>query len=305
MPPPEQKHLHSAEYFGEQRNYWWNQDYLALIARRLELGRARRVLDVGSGIGHWGRAILPHLDGTAQIVGVDREPQWVQAATDAAAKRGLDGRVRYVVGEAERLPFADGEFDLVTCQTLLLHVRDYRAVVREMVRVLRPDGRLLLVEPNNLAGAMLRATRATREELEDRMRLARFQAVCEAGKEHLGEGNNSIGDRLPGHLAQTGLERLEVYQSDHAYPMIPPYGTPAQQAMRAQLLDWAGRGFWIWTEADTRRYFAAGGGDEREFEPLWRLALAVVEREAEELRRGTYRDAGGSVVYVISAIKPG
>jgi SAM-dependent methyltransferase len=305
MPAPHERcDLHSAEYFGEYRDYWWNQDYLALIAQRLSLKDARRILDVGSGIGHWGRTLLPHLDPGAEIIGIDREPEWVRIAGEAAAAHNLTTRLSYAVGQGEQLPFPDGQFDLATCQTLLLHVRDYRAVVREMVRVLRPGGRLLVVEPNNLAGALTRATRATRQELDELLRLVRFQAVCERGKEELGEGYNSVGDRLPGFFAELGLAGLQVYQSDRAYPMVPPYATPAQQALRTQILDWAEREVWIWNQADTRRYFTAGGGPSSEFDDLWRLGMEHLRREADELRRGTFHAAGGSIVYIISATRP-
>jgi cyclopropane fatty-acyl-phospholipid synthase-like methyltransferase len=43
---------HSAEYFGETRDYWWNLDFLELMGRRLSLDRVQDVLDVGCGIGH-------------------------------------------------------------------------------------------------------------------------------------------------------------------------------------------------------------------------------------------------------------
>ena len=302
--PAKHQGLHSAEYFGSQRDFWWNQDYLALIARRLDLVGARHVLDVGSGLGHWGRAILPHLSVEATVTGVDREPQWVGLAGEIAAARGIAERVRYVQGEAERLPFADGEFDLVTCQTLLLHVRDYKAVVREMMRVLRPGGRLLVVEPNNMAGALMRVSMEPRAGLEDRLKLVRFQAICECGKEQAGGGNNSTGDRLPGLFAELGLTDLEVYQSDRAFPLVPPYATAAQQALKEQILDWAERKIWIWNERDTRRYFIAGGGPDSEFSELWTLALASVQREANGLREGTYHCAGGSVIYLVSALTP-
>ena len=51
---------HSAEYFGDTRDYWWNADFLELMGKRLSLDRARDVLDVGCGVGHWGR--LPARD---------------------------------------------------------------------------------------------------------------------------------------------------------------------------------------------------------------------------------------------------
>ena len=72
MTEPLPQDLHSAAWFGEQRDFWWNADYLALVVSRLGLQAARSVLDAGSGIGHWGRALLPHLP-DAQLVGVDRE----------------------------------------------------------------------------------------------------------------------------------------------------------------------------------------------------------------------------------------
>jgi hypothetical protein len=43
---------HSAAYFNEQRDFWWNADYLGLVAARLGLKRARSALDVGAGMGH-------------------------------------------------------------------------------------------------------------------------------------------------------------------------------------------------------------------------------------------------------------
>ena len=44
---------HSAAYFNEQRDFWWNADYLQLVARRLRLSEVSSALDVGAGIGHW------------------------------------------------------------------------------------------------------------------------------------------------------------------------------------------------------------------------------------------------------------
>ena len=116
--------LHSAAYFGESRNYWWNPDYLELLGRRWNLKSALKVLDVGCGPGHWGRTISDLVACDARIVGVDREPAWVAASTRTAAELGLSDGFEYVVGTVEALPFPDDSFDLVTCQTVLIHVAD-------------------------------------------------------------------------------------------------------------------------------------------------------------------------------------
>ena len=47
--------LHSAEYFGESRDFWWNEDFLGLLLKRWDVACVRNVLDAGCGVGHWGQ----------------------------------------------------------------------------------------------------------------------------------------------------------------------------------------------------------------------------------------------------------
>jgi len=294
---------HSAEYFGEFRDHWWDEGFVSFLLGAWGLGGQRRVLDVGCGVGHWGRVLLPHLPGDATLVGVDREREWVERAHAIAAAKGIDGRARYVQGDARSLPFADGAFDLVTCQTVLIHVPDSRAVIAEMIRVLAPGGYLLTAEPNNMAGTQIVGSPRFHEPVEQRLAMTRFQLVCERGKESLGEGNNSIGELVPGLFAAAGLEGVKVCQSSHASPLIPPYRTASERALRDQILDWADRDFWAWSKDDTRRYFGAGVGDPAEFEQLWDLAMGLGRQEADGLRRETLHCAGGSVFYIVAGWK--
>src|SRR5215212_3908216 len=142
---------HSAAYLGESRDFWWNVEQLELCARRNGLGHVGSALDVGAGVGHWGRLLTHVLPPAATVTGIDREPQWVEEATARAEAAGLAERFSYRVGAAEELPFEDATFDMVTCQTLLIHVADPRAVLAEMIRVTKPNGTILASEPNNRA----------------------------------------------------------------------------------------------------------------------------------------------------------
>src|SRR6516165_2694009 len=63
--PSSEKKPHSAEYFGEWRDYWWEPEYVALVLRAWGIEKYKRVLDVGCGVGHWGRVLLPHLPADA------------------------------------------------------------------------------------------------------------------------------------------------------------------------------------------------------------------------------------------------
>ena len=105
--------------------------------------RPFRVLDVGCGTGQFAGRIREALP-QAQVWGVDLvsgmlakgQPRW----------RRLAGQVLPVQGDSERLPFATGSFDFVTCANSFHHYpRQDRAVV-EMHRVLRPGGRLLIID---------------------------------------------------------------------------------------------------------------------------------------------------------------
>jgi ubiquinone/menaquinone biosynthesis C-methylase UbiE len=141
---------HSAEYFGDYRDFWWNHDFLQLMARRLGLSKVQSVLDIGCGIGHWGQIVASVAPSTCQFIGLDREAESVSKATARASELGLGQRFRYQVGDVLEIPFKDASFDMVTCQTVLIHVGDVKKALTEMLRVLKPGGLLLAVEPNNL-----------------------------------------------------------------------------------------------------------------------------------------------------------
>ena len=106
----------------------------------------------------------------------------------------------------------------------------------------------------------------------------RFQLTCERGKAALGEGDNSLGDRVPGLFVAQGLVDVEAHVNDRATAVFPPYAAPAQQAFAEEERDRLARRLWIWSEADTRRYFLAGGGAAADFAARFARALASRER---------------------------
>lgn len=294
---------HSAEYFGDTRDHWWNADYLALIARRFGFELVKDALDVGCGVGHWGQLLSNVLPATVRVHGVDPDADWVAKAAQRAAEQKLSERFFYSQGTAERLPFPDSSFDLVTCQTVLIHVADPGAAIDEMMRVLRPGGLILMAEPNNIATSLVFDSVSDRWPIDTVMDLSRFQLTCERGKAELGEGNNSIGDRLPGLFAQHGLRDIRVYLSDKTFASWPPYATPEQRTMADEAADLSQRNFWIWSQDDTRRFFSAGGGEDSAFDRLWALALDGARESREAVANATYSSGGGTICYLIGGRK--
>ena len=291
-------------FSGDWRDSWHHQDYLALMARRWRLGRVGRALDVGCGVGHWGLRWLPFLADDATLVGVDREPAFFAEARERAASRGLAERVAFEQADASALPFPDDSFELVTCQTVLMHVADPAAVLAEMVRVLAPGGLLAVAEPHNVASTLLEHYEKPDLPIDELLDLVRLQATVERGKRALGQGDSSIASRLPRLLVDAGLVDLGLWQSDRCALLVPPY-SPTEQTDIDMRLSWVEGGAAAGgTHNDARDRFVAGGGDEAEFERLWALQMAHDAHAAEAMRNATFCSPGLHVLALASGRKP-
>jgi SAM-dependent methyltransferase len=112
------------------------------LARALELIPAPFVLDVATGTGRLPRALLrqPIFDG--RVVGLDLSRRMLRQAVQRTTQ--FTDRLTYIWQDARRLPFDADTFDAVTCLEALEFTPDSRAVLTELVRVLRPGGVLLV-----------------------------------------------------------------------------------------------------------------------------------------------------------------
>jgi demethylmenaquinone methyltransferase/2-methoxy-6-polyprenyl-1,4-benzoquinol methylase len=105
----------------------------------------QRILDVATGTGMVAFELADR--GQCEVTGLDQSEAMLGAARARLAHSPqFDGRIRFVSGEAERLPFADGEFDALTFTYLLRYVEDRAATMRELARVVKPGGRIGMVE---------------------------------------------------------------------------------------------------------------------------------------------------------------
>lgn len=124
-----------------------------------DLTGADRVLDVPCGTGSLVERLLPIWPGLA-IVGADLSG----AMLERARRKPIRGRVSWVQADAHHLPFGDATFDVLLSANSFHFFRAPRAAIREFRRVLRPGGRLLLLDwcddflACKLCGAWLRLT---------------------------------------------------------------------------------------------------------------------------------------------------
>jgi SAM-dependent methyltransferase len=124
----------------KQFDWEWEGMFLGepLAASIAHLGRAR-LLDVGAGSGRLARAFLPFARGDVKIVAAEPSRRMV-----AGGRRLSPPSVAWLRAWADGLPFPAGAFDVVAALELLEFTPDRRDALREMVRVLRPGGTLLV-----------------------------------------------------------------------------------------------------------------------------------------------------------------
>ncbi len=299
---------HSEEYFKDYRDYWWNADFLELMAKRWELSRCSTLLDVGAGQCHWSRLLAPHLKSPRKVTAVDRDEKWSKGSPEIVKLfNAIDTEVEFRCGDACALPFPDDTFDVVTCQTVLIHIADPLKALSEMKRVMKKGGILITAEPQNLSGWVMNGSTLTRDEpVEAALDRVRYGLTYERGKRMLGQGDNSLGDHMPGLFARAGMQDIRVYLSDKASPLFPPYESEEQKAILRTYREWQAEGSGSCDREQALQYFRAYGEDEEN--------LAFFEREFDTMQRenealiqaadaGHFSMGGAVITYLVSGTK--
>lgn len=114
------------------------QEYLDAM----RIDTAATVLDLGCGTGVVARTIAERPEFTGVVTGIDVSSDLAREATRLAAAEGVGGQVTFQTGDSRNLDLQDTTFDAVVAHTLMNHVDDPVAVVKEIARVLKPGGRV-------------------------------------------------------------------------------------------------------------------------------------------------------------------
>jgi len=142
-----------AEILSFGQNGRWRRFMVARVRGGIATSTSPLVLDVA--VGPAGEALeLVRTAPSVRVVGLDQSPEMLAEGVRNARRAGADGRVRFVLGQGERLPFPDGRFDAVMFTYLLRYVDDPAATLAELSRVLRSGGVMANLEfavPRNAA----------------------------------------------------------------------------------------------------------------------------------------------------------
>jgi demethylmenaquinone methyltransferase/2-methoxy-6-polyprenyl-1,4-benzoquinol methylase len=165
QPPQSGRKLHALELFaglpsrydrmGALMSFGQDPRWRRALVAAIDPRPGQRVLDVATGTGLVASALAAR---GAEVVGLDQSEEMLAGARAKLAERpALAGRVKLVRGQAEQLPFGDQEFDALTFTYLLRYVDDRAATMAELVRVLKPGGRIGMVEFGVPRAALTRA----------------------------------------------------------------------------------------------------------------------------------------------------
>jgi SAM-dependent methyltransferase len=289
-----------------QRKAIWHKDTLDRMAAWLGLEPGMTVADVGCGLGYLGYTYWPYFGQGGQYYGVDASPALLLDATNAARSWATGGKFQFTAGDAYHLPFPDDLADVTMCQALLIHLNQPERALAEMVRVTKPGGLVVCHEPDNVSrrvGGLYSSL--PQLDIEDHLLVAKVSLICNKGRIALGQGDNSIGAKIPHLMKRLNLTDIQIRNNDKVAFLEPPYESPQQ----AILLEKIKKGFFDAERQEImrnreRKEFLAGGGDPKEYERYREIddrALALMQRQIEnrEFFMCTAQDS-----YVVKGTKP-
>jgi ubiquinone/menaquinone biosynthesis C-methylase UbiE len=161
----------------------------------LEIRAGTRVLEVGCGNGWVLREIARRVGPGGQAVGLDASTELLAIAKSQADQEEIIVDLRH--GDARNLPFGEGDFDVALAPLLLLHVPDGDEIIPELIRVVRPGGRVGVLERDNESYIVSHPDR----DLTRR--------IIQTGTDRTAV-NAWVGRRLPGLLTRGGLMDVAV-----------------------------------------------------------------------------------------------
>ena len=143
---------------------WVTSEESAEIPRALNLTPASQVLEIGCGSGRYALQVAETVG--CRVVGVDINEPGIRNANHLASEQELPHRVRFEQSDAsQHLPFSDASFDAAFANDVMCHIPGRLAVLREVLRVLKPLGRFMFSDALVIGGIVSHQEIATRSSI--------------------------------------------------------------------------------------------------------------------------------------------
>ena len=287
----------------ESRNYIWNSDFLRLMVQRLCLDNCQDILEVGCGMGHWSEQLVKNLSAHANFTFCDVDPSWIQAIEQKFSTYENSKMYKFCPANATNLIFDDGTFDLYTCQAVYLHLANINQAICEAKRVLKPKGKIILVEPENFKNYFMYDNLIKDRQVDDINNIAAFWQYVDRGKISQGQGNNSPCSSIVFTLVKNDFTNLQVFQNDKVKAIYPPYETNECRIFIDELNNYHNKIQDKNQIAILNQQFILGGGLRDKFEIMLNSVIADINRCLSAIANKTYVCINGLNLNLIYAQK--
>jgi ubiquinone/menaquinone biosynthesis C-methylase UbiE len=162
----------------------------------LALKPGERGLEIGCGVGFLACEMAREVSPDGRIACIDNSPAMIAAARARAEREGVAERMQFSLGDAVQLVFPSASFDFVVAVQVYLYVSEIERALAEAARVLRPDGRMVIVDTDWDSCVWLTGDRERHKRIQE-------ARLCEFGQPHLPPA-------LPRLLQSAGMELVKV-----------------------------------------------------------------------------------------------
>ncbi|KAK0240070.1 S-adenosyl-L-methionine-dependent methyltransferase [Armillaria nabsnona] len=139
--PSDRDEVQRSEYHHRMLKFvFGGQNYVGPVREVLQFGQQRRVLDLGTGGGLWAIEMADEFP-RAEVIGIDLAP---------IQPRDVPPNCTFELCDLDQqsIPYPDGYFDLIHARSMFMGIHNYPRLLREISRLLRPGGLVILIEPN-------------------------------------------------------------------------------------------------------------------------------------------------------------
>jgi ubiquinone/menaquinone biosynthesis C-methylase UbiE len=184
------------------RQGWWDEAFTQFLLRWIP-DETHTLVDVGCGLATAAHALLPSIRNAAYI-GIDADENRLAQAAKLLAGTAYAQRVQFQQGRAEQLPCPDATADVALTSMTLQHLTDVPGALSEIMRVMRPGGRLIAIEPDNLTNQFY--FDGCLPELN-----GAFRNLFAAQREARRPADIAIGPAVPQAMKQAGFIAIECH----------------------------------------------------------------------------------------------
>lgn len=295
------------ELLIEQRKHLWLPDTIEKLAKWFGLKCGMKVVDVGCGLGYLGYLYWQYFGKGGCYIGLDISHKLMKDAREESKNWAKNGDAYFYAGNAYNLPFTDNFTDCVMCQALLMHLKEPKKALSEMIRITKPRGLIVCIEPNNFSELLpLGYTSLPETSIEEKLLGIKIVFIQHKGKKKLGKGDFSIGNKVPIIMDELGLEDIDVRINDKVNLLLPPYKGEIQQTRIKRIKKWTKDKKIIESRSkDMEEIFLAGGGylkDLKRSRETWERYRELLRKQ---VKKDEYKVCSVPIIYVSKGRKPG